>query len=236
MKSLEIILTADGSHSIRVPELNENYHSKFGAITESEHIFINAGLLSVAENITTINILEVGFGTGLNALLTYYAAIKKNLYINYTAIELYPLEWSLAKTLNYTTIINNSNADKIFQKLHLAEWDKKISVSDKFKIEKIHQNLTDYIPQRRSFDLIYFDAFGPDVQPELWSEQIFEKLAISLKPGGRLVTYSTKGDVKRALKKNNFTIEKLPGPPGKREIIRATLSTVTGMVDDLLIY
>lgn len=220
---LELFTTADGSQSIRVPELNECYHSKFGAITESQHIFINAGLLPIAEKQSAINILEIGFGTGLNAFMTYIAAAEKSLHIYYTGIELFPLDIDIAINLNYPEALHRQALAPVFKQLHEAHWDTKTTISDFFNFEKLHKSLISFLPEKQLYHLIYFDAFGPDIQPDLWSVNIFEKLAGSLKPEGCLVTYSTKGDVKRALKTNNFKIEKLPGPPGKREIIRATL-------------
>lgn len=221
MKNREIIFTADGSHSIYVPELNECYHSKFGALAESQHIFINTGFKAIPEYINKINILEIGLGTGLNALLTYDEAAKTGKQIYYTGIEFYPLEIEFIKQLNYTKTTNRNYSGKIFLEIHEASWNKEVRISDFFSIEKINKKIEEYLPEKEKFDLIYFDAFGPEVQPELWTEDIFAKLAASIKLNGILVTYSTKGDVKRVLKKSGFTIEKLPGPPGKREILRA---------------
>lgn len=224
MDELKIFTTGDGSHSIRVSGLDENYHSGFGAITESNHIFIEAGLLPTSEKKLNINILEIGFGTGLNALLTYLTGEKKLVQIDYTAIDLFPLNNSLVRKLNYPSLVNCPCADEIFYRLHDAEWNCQVTVSENFRLTKIHQDILVYQPDENNYDLIYFDAFGPDKQPELWSDNIFKKLSLSLVPGGSLVTYSTKGEVKRALKRTGFSLEKLPGPPGKREILRATLS------------
>lgn len=219
----EIILTADGSHSLFVPELNESYHSKFGAVAESQHIYINTGLKTFSTTSDFINIFEVGFGTGLNALLTYHEALISKKNINYSGIENYPLQPDFIKQLNYAKEVSWNIAEEIFYKLHEADWDTEIMISDFFTLTKINQNLLDYTPVKGLYDLVYFDAFGPDVQSELWTEEIFKKIASSMKCNGILVTYSTKGNVKRALKKSGFSIEKLPGPQGKREILRAKL-------------
>lgn len=223
MPNKEIITTADGSHTIYIPALNECYHSKFGALTESRHIFINAGFNAVPETINIINILEIGFGTGLNTLLTYVEAEKKSKQIIYTGIEVNPLKIAFIKQLNYTKTANLNYLEKIFLNFHEASWNTDLKISEFFTLKKINQKIEDYKPEKEKFNLIYFDAFSPEVQPELWTEEIFTRMAVSMKPKGILVTYSTKGDVKRALKKSGFTIEKLPGPPGKREILRAQL-------------
>jgi tRNA U34 5-methylaminomethyl-2-thiouridine-forming methyltransferase MnmC len=223
-KNLEIQLTSDGSHTIFVPELNEHYHSVHGAINESRHIFIEAGLNFISQKTDKINILEIGFGTGLNALLTYLEAEKKSLFINYSSIELYPLNEDVFSKLNYAEQIQYQDIHNIFLKLHQSPWDQDVFFSDYFSLRKMKISLRDYIPVNQYFDLIYFDAFGPDVQPEMWTADVFKKMAFCLKNGGVLVTYSTKGTVKRNLKDAGFIIEKLPGPVGKREILRAEIA------------
>ncbi len=221
----EIVKTADGSHSIYVKELNEHYHSVHGAIQESKHVFINAGFkhivptLSVSTN-PKINILEIGLGTGLNAFLTFIEATKNNVIINYTAIEAYPISIDLANELNYIKLLNEQNTQSIFNTIHSCEWDKKIALSDQFNILKFKSTLQQFIFDD-SYHLIYFDAFGPRAQPEMWTEDIFAKLYAVIKPDGCLVTYCAKGEVKRILKKVGFTVESLEGPPGKREMVRA---------------
>jgi tRNA U34 5-methylaminomethyl-2-thiouridine-forming methyltransferase MnmC len=269
---IEFKLTGDGSHTLFVPSLNEHYHSTFGAIAESRHIFINAGLNFVRQSSSSVKILEIGFGTGLNAFLTFIETIDQELKIDYTAIELYPLKEEIYSRLNYpehfysnrytkgtpttkavgselvtnyqpTTLVvgdakntasaktslhlamkfTNEMIKEVFLKMHTCSWNEGSVLSDKFSLTKIHTSLEDYLPEYQYFDLIYFDAFGPDVQPELWTSEVFNKMAACLKPGGVLVTYSTKGTVRRNLKEAGFRIEKLPGPVGKREILRGIL-------------
>jgi tRNA U34 5-methylaminomethyl-2-thiouridine-forming methyltransferase MnmC len=219
---VEIIVSGDGSHTLFVPGLKEHYHSVYGAINESRHIFIEAGLNFISQKTEKVNILEIGFGTGLNALLTCIEAEKKNLLVNYSAIELYPLNEDVFSRLNYSDQIQYPNVKDIFKKLHHCSWDQEVFFSDYFSLKKMKISLRDYIPVNQYFDLIYFDAFGPDVQPEMWTIEGFNKMAFALRKGGVLVTYSTKGTVKRNLKEAGFIIEKLPGPMGKREILRAT--------------
>jgi tRNA U34 5-methylaminomethyl-2-thiouridine-forming methyltransferase MnmC len=219
----EIILetTADGSHTLFVPELKEHYHSTNGALQESELVFIQNGLLYIPLCIKEINILEVGFGTGLNALLTVLEVKKQRRKINYVAIEPEPVEKALLEQLNYAKVIGGTEASGYFKKLHAAGWTYPSFLSDYFIISKIQAGLEEITLRDEQFHLVYFDAFGPEVQPELWTEQVFTQLFKCMKPDGILVTYSCKGTVKRALKAAGFTIEKLPGPAGKREVLRA---------------
>jgi tRNA U34 5-methylaminomethyl-2-thiouridine-forming methyltransferase MnmC len=220
---LEFVVTGDGSHTLRLPGLAENYHSVHGAIAESLHIFIHAGLDFVRNSQQEISILEIGFGTGLNALLTCVEAQGKDTRIDYTSIEIYPLQEEIYLKLNYPEMIEFQEAGTIFNKLHTSSWNEKHQITERFSLLKIHSSLQDYNPPSGSFDLVYFDAFGPDVQPGMWSEDVFKKMALALKKGGVLVTYSSKGTVKRNLIAAGFSIEKLPGPKGKREILRANI-------------
>lgn len=218
----KIILTEDGSSSLFVEDLNEHYHSIFGAVQESMHIFIHAGLLSEhVKDLKTIHILEIGFGTGLNALLTYFSALENHKTIHYTAIELYPLTSEEVKLLNYTDFIKHSSANSIFKKLHDASWNESQQISDTFFLYKHQQSALEVPYPCEKFNLVYFDAFSPDVQAELWRKELFEKIYKSMKSKSILVTYSTKGIAKKALKDTGFQLEKLPGPKGKREILRA---------------
>jgi len=221
-QGVEFVITGDGSHTLYVPGLEENYHSVFGAIAESRHIFIEAGLKYVSRSSGKINILEVGFGTGLNALLTLLEAEKSGYNIDYTTIEPYPLTESVVSGLNYPDMLNNHDCQTLFYQLHSSSWNTKTILGKTFSITKMQIALQDFSPQSKTFDLVYFDAFGPDVQPEMWTQEMFDKIASGMKQGGVLVTYSTKGIVKRNLKQAGFSIEKLPGPKGKREILRAT--------------
>lgn len=213
--------TADGSHTLFVPELNEHYHSTNGAIQESEVVFIQNGLHYLPESLKEINIVEVGFGTGLNALLTVLFAKKHRRKINYVAVEPNPVDTEILGKLNYASQIGSTEAEGYYKKLHEAGWVYPSFLSDYFIISKIQSKLEEITLRDEQFDLVYFDAFGPDVQPELWTELVFTQLFKCMKQEGILVTYSCKGTVKRALKAAGFTIEKLPGPAGKREVLRA---------------
>lgn len=215
----EIIITADGSSSISVPELNEHYHSVNGAIAEANHVYINAGFREVEKD--KINILEIGFGTGLNSLLTLIESKKENKSVFYQGIEAYPVTETELSALNY---IDELNADKyagIYKLMHQSNWEEDVRITDNFTLQKQKKSFTE-IDDSDKFDLIYFDAFGPDVQPELWTEDIFERMYKSLKPKGFLVTYSSKGIVKRALRSVGFTVKRLDGPKGKRHMLRAS--------------
>ena len=221
MRELILQTTTDGSHTLYVPELNEHYHSTNGALQESEIVFIQNGLHHLPACLKEINILEVGFGTGLNALLTVLDAKKQRRKMNYVAIEPFPVIAEILENLNFASIIGSTESSGYFKKLHEAGWVYPSFLSDYFIISKIQAKLEDISLRDEQFHLIYFDAFGPDVQPELWTHEIFTQLYKCLKPDGILVTYSCKGTVKRALKTAGFTIEKLPGPAGKREVLRA---------------
>jgi tRNA U34 5-methylaminomethyl-2-thiouridine-forming methyltransferase MnmC len=220
-----IIKTADGSHSIFVKDLDEHYHSIHGAIQESNHVFIEAGLkYFLTQNKPSINILEVGLGIGLNAFLTFIETEPTNTKINYIGLEAYPIENNLIHELNYVELLTNNTEDKlhlenIFQLIH-SDWEKQIPLSNNFILHKIKSTLQE-VQLNSHYDLIYFDAFAPTVQPELWTEEIFSKLFNVTNTDGCIVTYCAKGEVKRTLKKVGFTVESLPGPPGKREMIRA---------------
>jgi len=217
----KIITTADGSSSIYVEDLNEHYHSIHGAVQESEHVFIKSGFLSDnLKHLDRISILEIGFGTGLNALLTYFSAIEAQKYIHYTAVEPYPLLPNEIQLLNYGNTLSYPQTDAVFYRLHTAQWEKSVKIADHFSLCKHKISALNLPFLQNTFNLVYFDAFSPNAQPELWSSTLFEKIYNSMKQNGILVTYSTKGSVKRALKQVGFCIEKLPGPLGKREILR----------------
>ncbi len=224
-----LVKTADGSHSIYVEQLGEHYHSIYGAIQESKHVFIEAGLkhLLAIPNKYELSILEIGFGTGLNALLSLIESEKLAKKIKYTSVEAFPLENKLVNKLNYVDLLSTTtNSEEsflqiAFDHLHNCEWEKEIPISENFILKKIENTLQE-IRFEKKFDLIYFDAFGPRVQPEMWTEELFTKLFFATKPQGCLVTYCAKGEVKRALKKVGFSVETLPGPPRKREMVRGT--------------
>jgi len=218
---ISIELTEDGSHTIFIPSLNERYHSYHGALQESVHIFIKNGFHYAIKNKSSLNVLEVGFGTGLNAILTYYNAEDCQVKTNYTTIEPFPLREMVYKNLNYPDLLGREDASSIFKKIHNSEWNKDISLSDRFIIHKIKNKIEDINLPQDHFELVYFDAFAPKVQPEMWEKSIFQKIHNSLKQGGCLLTYSAKGIVKRDLISAGFIIESLDGPAGKREITRA---------------
>ena len=223
MLKREIKLTEDGSHTIFIPELNEHYHSTHGAIQEAIHIYINAGLRFVDKN--PIRILEIGFGTGLNTYLSLVEAENTNRSIVYHSLERYPVEEEELKVLNYPDLIEFEKRD-LFKKLHKIEWNKTCEISNKFSLKKINGDLKE-IEFKDKYDLIFFDAFAPDIQPELWTETIFRKLYDCANTNAILMTYCSKGIVKRALRASGFEVKRLAGPPGKHHILRAT------KIDDL---
>lgn len=199
----ELQLTADGSHTIAIPDMNVTYHSTHGAIRESMHVFIQAGLQAL--QLPAVRIFEMGFGTGLNALLTMQHA---DIPVYYYAVEQYPLTAEEVEGLSYGN------------ELHAYPWDEDVEINERFTLHKAHVSLLSVQPEQE-FDLIYYDAFAPGAQPELWTREVFEKLYGMLAAGGILVTYCSKGDVRRAMLAAGFKVEKLAGPPGKREMLRA---------------
>lgn len=213
----KIIKTEDGSHTLYVDELNEHYHSTHGAIQESEHVFIQNGFHKAGKWLNPLNILEVGFGSGLNALLTFQASCDEKRKINYIAVEPYPLSKEEVKTLNYPEIVSFEHTQKIFSSLH-KESASPFFVGDYFILLHIHQKIQDVTLKAESINIIYFDAFSPSVQPEIWEQEIFRKLYDALEWQGVLVTYSASGNVKRALTQAGFSLEHPAGPKGKREI------------------
>jgi len=214
----EIVTTADGSHSLFVPELNEHYHSVHGAYNESLHVFINQGFRYT--NTAEISVLEVGFGTGLNALLTCIEADKKNVKTIYYAVEKFPITWEFAKHLNYNDFIPSSYIS-VLQKIHTSKWKERIQVTPNFGIEKIEAGIME-ISEDIQPNLVYFDAFAPEKQPDMWESPVFKKLYGCMQNNGILTTYCAKGNVRRTMQSVGFSVERLPGPPGKREMLRAT--------------
>ncbi len=234
----KIITTSDGSKTIQIEDWDEQYHSIHGAIQEANHVFLKHGLLFYSELISesqssqnshtehsrsTINkkisILEIGFGTGLNAFLTLIEAEKLKLNINYVGIEAYPAASDEIKQLNYVELISE-NHKSIFKSMHANPWEEQHKITSNFQLEKQEIFFQD-IKATNAFNIIYFDAFGARVQPDLWTEAIFKIMFEALKENGVLVTYSAKGSVRRAMQAVGFTVERLPGPPGKREMLRA---------------
>ena len=215
----EILQTLDGSTTIHLPDWNESYHSKHGAIQEAYHVFIQNGLNTF--NSQPLSILEIGFGTGLNAFITFLESKKSNQKIDYYGVEAYPISTDEISQMNYVSELNAISVNTIFDRLHECEWETKNIISPLFSLTKRKQ-FFEQIEDEDKYDLIYFDAFGYRVQPELWSTEIFKKMYKSLKSKGTLVTYAARGVVKRSLIEVGFKVEKLPGPPGKREMFRAT--------------
>ncbi len=216
-KNLTIIKTKDGFDTLFLPELNETYHSTNGAFQEAEHVYLKNGLHIV--NKTNIKVLEMGFGTGLNAILTYLEAEKLNLLLDYTTVEAFPIAINLIEKLNFNSFLS-LNDYLVFKNLHLIDWNKKHKISSNFSFEKQPIKF-DEVSYTEKFDVIYFDAFGYDVQPELWTETIFLKLYNSLNNNGILVTYACRNVIKKAMEKAGFTVKKIMGAPGKREMIQA---------------
>ncbi|MEO8712740.1 MAG: tRNA (5-methylaminomethyl-2-thiouridine)(34)-methyltransferase MnmD [Parafilimonas sp.] len=219
-----IQITEDGSHTIAIPEMNVAYHSKHGAIQESMHVFIKSGLIYFIDKNKllfnqTIKIFEVGFGTGLNALLSLHEAIQLNKKIYYQTIEPYPLSIEEIKQLNYPCLINK-DLEKNFLAMYKCAWNKAVALHPLFSFQKNKAGLLEFETEEK-FHIIYFDAFDPNAQPELWTETVFKKMFALLETNGILVTYCSKGIVRRAMQAAGFSIEKVKGPKGKREIVRA---------------
>jgi tRNA U34 5-methylaminomethyl-2-thiouridine-forming methyltransferase MnmC len=213
---IELITTKDGSHSLYRPDLDEQYHSVFGAIQESMHIFIANGFEGLQKK--HVQVFEVGFGTGLNVLLTYIKSTREEKKVKYYSIEKFPVELEIVSQLNYPSILSPGSPE-LFSRIHNSDWDTDIQFGQ-FTLHKIHADLLEYsIPPGN--DLVYFDAFSPDKETGLWSERIFSEIFDSMNTGGIFVTYSAKGEVRRRLLSVGFKVEKLPGPPGKKHILRA---------------
>lgn len=215
----KIIVTKDGSVTIHIEDWDESYHSKHGAIQEAYHVFIKNGLDNF-KNDLKVSILEIGFGTGLNAFITFLEAKKRNLDVEYVGVEAYPISQEEVNQLNYVTELQADDFLSTFKFIHEADWEKKIEVDSAFKLTKRKQFFQD-INDKEKYDLIYFDAFGFRVQPELWDETIFKKMYEALLPNGVLVTYACRSSIKKAMLNVGFQVERLPGAPGKREMLRA---------------
>lgn len=215
----EIITTADGSKTIQLKEWNEQYHSKHGAIQEAYHVFIKHGL-NLFQN-QSINILEIGFGTGLNAFITFLEAPKLDLNITYRGVEAYPVSAGELSQLNYISELKARGFREQFHQMHESSWEDLVVITDYFTLYKEQSDFRE-INAENSFELIFFDAFGARVQPELWTVDVFAIMFRALKNEGILVTYAAKGSVRRAMQEVGFEVERLPGPPGKREMLRAT--------------
>lgn len=214
----EIITTGDGSKTIQLKDWDEQYHSKHGAIQEAYHVFIRSGL-DLFKN-KPLDILEIGLGTGLNAFITLLEAEKGAFLVNYCGVEAYPVAWEEASQLEYVTQLDALGKESYFKQLHTSAWDIPTGITPFFKLTKRKMDFME-IQDEEMFNLIYFDAFGARVQPELWTVSIFKRMYKALKSEGYLVTYAAKGSVRRAMIEVGFVVERLPGPPGKREMLRA---------------
>jgi tRNA U34 5-methylaminomethyl-2-thiouridine-forming methyltransferase MnmC len=214
----ELRLTDDGSHTLYLKELDEPYHSTHGAIQESLHIFIGQGFLTLDG--PSLSILEIGFGTGLNALLTLAEAEKRGIEVQYHGIEKFPVNYEEYSSLNYEEFIDGIDPGTLV-KLHQDPWGEAVRITENFTLTKELTDIRTMNP-KGPFDLVYFDAFAPQKQEDLWSEEIFRSISRALKPGGILVTYTSMGIVKRALRSCGFVVKRAPGPPGKRHTLRAT--------------
>ena len=212
----KIIQTLDGSNTIQLVDWDECYHSKNGAIQEAQHVFLQNGLFLLDKE--AIAVLEIGFGTGLNTFITFLEAQKRNLKIDYVGVEAYPLSPEEALSMNYVDALKVPQYETVFKAMHQCPWETACQISSDFFLTKTKQ-LFQEINFTNQFDIIYFDAFGYQVQPELWSTEIFHNMFKALKEKGILVTYAARGVVKRSMQEVGFTVKKVPGPPGKREMM-----------------
>lgn len=221
MKPLKIITTEDGSHSLYHAALNETYHSFHGAVQESQHVFLAEGIkyFKEANHPKHISIFEVGLGTGLNALLAAIWANENKINVGFTSIEAYPLEMEIALQLNYAGFLPGKNTIQWYETIHNCKWGQAIHIHDHFQLYKINDKVENFT-STSSFDIIFFDAFAPNKQAEMWKLEIIQKMYNLLSPTGILVTYCARGQFKRDLKAAGFEVETLPGPPGKKEMVR----------------
>lgn len=213
----ELQLTADGSHTLFIPEMDEHYHSVNGAVQEARHVYIEAGLHRLDR--PQIRVMEIGFGTGLNAFLTLLCAEATRQTVYYYSAERYPLAPALVAALNYGTQVDASKAP-LFEALHAAPWDRPVAITPRFTLHKLAGD-SNRMELPADIDLVYFDAFAPDKQPEMWTPAIFEALYARTTRGGLLTTYCAKGAVRRMMQEAGYSVERIPGPPGKREMLRA---------------
>lgn len=213
----ELQVTADGSHTLVHPVIGDTYHSVGGALSESEYVYIGAGLNAVGGN--RIKVLEMGFGSGLNALLTLREAMKRNIEIVYHTIELFPVDRTVIESLNYERLMPQE-LYRLFLDIHSCDWDKEVEITSYFRIKKIYASLEKALLEGE-YRVVYYDAFSPDSQPELWTDEMFGKIYDHMEHNGVLVTYSSKGEVKRALRRVGFEVKRLPGALGKHHMVRA---------------
>ncbi len=219
---MKIITTSDGSHSVFSEQFNADYHSRHGAIQESQHVFIKSGLQHFLLNKQPekLRIFEMGFGTGLNAFLTFLEMQNTIVNVDYTAVEAFPLIEEVYASLNYPELLNTDNKKAYFLKMHECEWNNFCTISSKFALRKVKTQLQT-LNHDRNYHLVFYDAFAHSAQPELWETEIFLQLNNTMEQGGILVTYSAKGQVRRNLMSAGFYVERIQGPPGKREMLRA---------------
>jgi tRNA U34 5-methylaminomethyl-2-thiouridine-forming methyltransferase MnmC len=223
---MQWVITGDGSHTFYVPGLDEHYHSTHGAVAESMHVFIRNGLSHLTA--ARLTVFEVGLGTGLNALLTALAAIERNISVTYYAIENNPVDPGITEKLNYPDLLSKAGNEShdIFRAIHQAPWEQLTRIHSCFCLYKIQGDIHDFKPHF-NYDLVYYDAFAPEKQPDMWTPELLHRLIIHLNQGGIFTTYCAKGSVRRLLKENGLMVERLPGPPGKREMLRG-VKRVTG--------
>ena len=217
-QNLKLILTEDGSHTIYLPEMNEHYHSVHGAISESLHVYIRSGFSHHPAR--KVSILEIGFGTGLNVLLTYKQAREEKRKVIYHSVDTFILPVNITGYLNYDLLHEDINPGWL-RMIHGLSWDTEHEISEFFHLKKILSDIKK-LDLTSKYDIVYFDAFGPDKQPDLWTDDIFSKIYEAMNSGSILTTYSSKGEVKRRFQQCGFMVEKIMGPPGKREMLRCT--------------
>lgn len=213
---LRLIISKDGSHTIYRKDIDETYHSRHGAVQEALHVFISKGLKEIEKSKRPINILEVGFGTGLNALLT---CVNSTSEVNYIGLEANPLSIKVLDSLNYDATVIEDNSQEVFKNIHSSPWETLCPITSLFSIKKVETTIQNF-EVTQPIDLVYYDAFGPNSQAEMWDISIFEKIYKAMRPQGVFVTYCAKGQVRRDLKSVGFVMERLEGPPGKREMLR----------------
>ncbi len=214
---MEIQLTSDGSQTLYLPEMDEHYHSVNGAIQESVHVYLEAGFRQISA--TTIQVLELGFGTGLNAFLTALEAETQGKQVHYTSLEKYPLPDDFTGRLNYPSAVSPSHSS-LFTAIHDCNWEIPVRLSDYFTLHKIKTDFSDY-KYPGPYDVVYYDAFAPDKQPGVWSQELFNRIYASMNDHGILTTYCAKGNIRRMMLQAGFSVERIPGPPGKRQMLRA---------------
>lgn len=219
---LELLNTGDGSHTIRHVALNETYHSVHGAIQESRHVYIQEGLHYYLNKFrpSSIRLLEIGFGTGLNALLSWIDEKARNVRMTYHTVEAFPLPVDILSQLNYPDQLGK-RAALCFKDLHDSPWDKEVKLDDNFTIHKINMDIQSLKLEEGAYDIIYYDAFAPKIQPGLWEKSVLNNVIGGMALGGVLTTYCASGQFKRDLKDLNMSFDEVPGPPGKREMVRA---------------